>query len=231
MAEGDGAAHDVQLLPRDTPDPVLLEDDEGRQDLRGERLVHLEEIDVVQSQPGATERDRDRVRGRDEQLIGRIDRRVRVAPDRGERLPPEGPRARLAREDDGRGAVGQRTRVAGGDRPMLAIEDRPQRAELLQGRVAADVVVVGDGVPVEVHRSDLRAETPVVPTRGGALVAPKRPRVLIAPRYPVHRRHTLGRLTHRQAGRRLADARSDRRDVREPHLREALRLRGKALRL
>src|SRR5687767_16018869 len=41
MPERDRAAHDVHAVLVDLPVAVLLEHVEGRQDLRGERLVHL----------------------------------------------------------------------------------------------------------------------------------------------------------------------------------------------
>src|SRR5207245_215769 len=76
------------------------------------------------------------------------------------------------------GAVGQRAGVARGDRAVFPIEDRPQRSELLEARIAANVVVGGHRMTIEIDRRDLLRETAIVPRRGGPLVAAKRPRVL-----------------------------------------------------
>src|SRR5256885_935990 len=80
----------------------------------------------------AAERDGDRVRGCDEQLVRGVEGGVGVAPNRREGLEPERLRTSLAGEDDSRGAVGQRACVARGDRSVLAIEARPERGEPLQ---------------------------------------------------------------------------------------------------
>src|SRR5207245_2010792 len=85
MAERDGAAHDVQLLNGDAAHAVLLQNRERREHLRRECLVHLEEVDVIEREPRAAERDRDRVRRGDEQLVSGVDRGVRVAGHRRER--------------------------------------------------------------------------------------------------------------------------------------------------
>ena len=73
--------------------------------------------------PGALERLGHGERRADEELIGRIDADVRPAAERGERLVAERARLLLAHEQDGRGAVGERRGVAGGERAVLR-EDR-----------------------------------------------------------------------------------------------------------
>ena len=91
-----------------------------------------------------------------------------------ERLDPTLPRPLLRAHDDARGAVVQPGRVAGGRRP-LRVEDRLQRRELLERRVAADALVgrdVADG-------NDLVVEAAGVLGRGGALLRAKRPGVLL----------------------------------------------------
>ena len=60
--------------------PLLrLEASEVREHLRGERLVHLDEVDVAQREPARVERDRRREHGRLQELLAGIERGVRVA--------------------------------------------------------------------------------------------------------------------------------------------------------
>src|SRR5438034_6713491 len=112
---------------------------------------------------------------------------------------------------------------------MLAIEDRPERRELLRRRVAPNVVVSRHRVAVEEHGPDLFREAPVVPARRGKPVAAEGPLVLALPGDGVHRGHAFGRLAHGQSGRGLADPRRDGCDVRGADICKASRLRRKAL--
>src|SRR2546425_5050160 len=102
MAERDRATHHVHALLVQPADAVRLQHLEGGEDLRGERLVHLDQVDVLQPQSRPLECDRDGVRGRDEELIGGIDRGVGVGADGRERLVSQGPSALLGHEDAGR---------------------------------------------------------------------------------------------------------------------------------
>src|SRR5690606_29941514 len=107
VADGDRAAVDVQLVVVDAE--VLGR----RQDLRGERLVDLDQVDVVDGHPGVGER-----------LAGRLDRAEAhdlggQAGDAGRHDPRQRGYAELgglgvAHDDDRGGAVVQRAAVAGG---------------------------------------------------------------------------------------------------------------------
>ena len=54
---------------------------QSRKHLRGERLVHLDQIDVIEGDAGAIQRGRNRVRGTDQQLTRGVDRGIRVGAD------------------------------------------------------------------------------------------------------------------------------------------------------
>src|SRR5258705_200672 len=107
VPERDGAAHDVHDVLVDTAGAVLLQYVEGREDLRGEGLVHLDEADVGERESGALQRQRDRVGRRDEELVGGVHGGVGVGADRHQAGSALGARALLGHEEDRRGAVGE----------------------------------------------------------------------------------------------------------------------------
>ena len=124
-------------LPRSAP--VLLLP--GQHD-RGERLVDLEQVDVVDGQAGLGQH-----------LLGGRDRtgehHHRVDAGEGEGVEP-GPRAEaelvgllLAHDQHGGGAVGDLRGVAGGDL-AVGLERRLQVGERLDGGAGADALVGGD---------------------------------------------------------------------------------------
>ena len=142
------------------------------QDLHRERLVQLEEVDVVEREAGALEHALRRGDGADAHQL-RLDARVREADEAELRREVE----RLGRlgggEQRGRRAVGQPGGVARGDAAAGA-ERRAERRERLERRVRAEeLVAVGDAptyVCIHSHRNDRFGHDAVVPGgRGLAL--------------------------------------------------------------
>src|SRR5690606_8798179 len=125
VADGDGAAVDVQLLQRDAEVAV------GGDHLGGERLVDLDQVDVVDGETGAAQR-----------LLRRLDRAEAhdlggEAGDTGGDDPGQRGQAELAglgvaHDDQRGGAVVERAAVAGGDQPVGA-EDRLQAGDAILG--------------------------------------------------------------------------------------------------
>ena len=153
------------------PEPVLLPRGERRQHLRGERLVDLVEVEVLQRQAGLLEQPRHGVHGRHQQAVVAVDvvdgRRLHVRDVREHgQLALGGPLV-AGQQHDGR-AVGQRRRVAGGHRRVLALaEDGLELGELLDARVRAQVLVA---LQARVGRDEVVEEAAVV-GGGEALVA------------------------------------------------------------
>ncbi len=187
-----------------------------RQHLRGEGFVHFDHADVFELDLRALERGREREDGALQQLIERIGRGVRVALDEAEGLDAERFRLVLGHEQHRGRAVGERGGVAGGDRAVLAVEDRLQLREIFERRVAANEVVALDDV-LELRRHDdghhFVLEPPALRRRRGALMALQREAVLRLAADGILLRHLLRRLAHGQAGRRLRDCRRIRREV------------------
>ena len=132
---GERGAVDVELGAVDRAEPVLLPRGERGQHLRGERLVDLVEVEVLQRQAGLLEQLRHRVDGRHQQAlvaVDVVDRRglhVREVREHGQAVLG---RPLVAGQQHDRRAVGQRGGVAGGHRRVLALaEDRLELGELL----------------------------------------------------------------------------------------------------
>src|SRR6266550_1251648 len=92
-------------------------------------------------------------------------------------------RRRVAHEENRGRSVGERRRVGGRDAAVAAIEDRLELGHLLERRVTADPVVVGDHAVARAGagrkpRHDLPRDATVVGPPGRELVAPKRPAIL-----------------------------------------------------
>ena len=83
--------------------------------LRRERLVQLDEIDLVERQPGVSEHLPNRRDRADAETL-RLDAGGREGDEAGQRRQAERLRARRGHDDDGGGAVARLRRVAGGDR-------------------------------------------------------------------------------------------------------------------
>ena len=178
--------------------------------LRGEGLVDLVVVEVLQGQAGAVEHPRHRVGGRHQQAFALVD----VVDGGGLRLGDVGEdrqaalfRPLLGGEQDGRGAVGERRRVGRGHRPLGAAEDRLQLRQLLQAGVGAQVLVA---VEPDVGGHQVVEEAAVV-GGGEVLVALDRELVLLLAADLPFGRHDRAVLAHREAGARLLVA-GDRRD-------------------
>ena len=191
MPEGDRPAVDVQL------GGVDRQLSQTGQHLGRERLVQLDEIDVVEGEPGARQRLPDRGHRSDPETL-RLHAGGGVGDESGERLEP-GPLGPFPRRDhDGGGAVAHLRRVAGGHR-ALDVKRGPQAAEDLQRRIAARPFVGGERegphrratvVAVRrlghlyLERHDLVLEAPGVNRGERALVAAQGERVLLVARDP-----------------------------------------------
>ena len=114
------------------------------QHLRGEGLVDLVEVEVLQRQAGAVEHRRHRVGGCHQQpfaLVDVVDGRGLALGDVGEDRQAALCRPLLGGQQHRRGAVAERGRVGRGHRPVGAAEDRLQLRQLLEAGVRAQVLV------------------------------------------------------------------------------------------
>ena len=115
VSEGDGPAVHVQDVERDLAELLrrreLLE---VREDLRRERLVHLDEADVLHREAGLLQGDRRRARRAEAHALG-LEAREAPARDAAERLQAVLRDELLRGDDDGRAAVRDLRRVAGRD--------------------------------------------------------------------------------------------------------------------
>ena len=192
MAEGDGAAVDVDLVG--VPAEVLVH----REGLGREGLVGLDQVEVVDRPAGLLQ---SRTAGRDR--AGAHDRRIdaagRPGDDPGQRRDPAAGRGLRRHQDHGGGAVVDPAGVAGGHRAFL-VEGRPQlRQALGRGAVLGILVAVDDDVALsglDRHRDDLVLEAPgglgglgLLLRAGGEGV------LLVAGQLPLAR-HVLGRVAH-----------------------------------
>src|SRR6266540_4801856 len=114
MAYRDRAAIDVELLRIDT-EPVAAVDD-----LRGERLVQLPHVDVVDLEVVAREELRYREHGADAHLV-RLAAGDREAAEDELRADAEGLGAVHGHDERRAGAVGELRGVARGDRPLTGV--------------------------------------------------------------------------------------------------------------
>jgi hypothetical protein len=131
---------------------------------RGERLVDLEELDVIDAQAGLLERGGRGVRGRARQVREVVGHR-RLGDDPSERPAPVRLRPLVGGEDQRAGAVVHARGVAGGVGPLLV--ERPLEArQPLERRVSPRSLVDVDRrlalLRLDRHRDDLLGEPPVV---------------------------------------------------------------------
>ena len=103
--------------------------------LRGERLVELDEVDLLERQAGHLQDFSDRRHRSDAEALG-LDTRGRERDEACERREPGGPRVGFFHDDHGRGAVARLRRVAGGH-GALDVKGGPQLGERLERRIAA----------------------------------------------------------------------------------------------
>src|SRR5882724_4258511 len=126
MADGDGAAVDVDLVQADAGFALPGQHDAG------ERLVHLEQVDVADGQPGLAEYlagGRDDGGQHHDRVVGGHGEGVHAC-QRGE---AQRPGALAAHQQQGRGAVVDLTAVARGDVPADLREPLGQR-RVVEGR-------------------------------------------------------------------------------------------------
>ena len=168
MAAGDRAAVRVQPL-------VLGRDAHAvapAQHLHGERLVQLEEADVVDAEAGPLEHGLRRRDGAEPHQL-RLDARVGEAGEPHLRLEAELLDRPLRGEDAGRRSVRQPGGVAGGD-AAARTEGRRKAREALHRRVRPEELVAVGHLPAFVredgHRDDRLAHDPVLPRCGCALL-------------------------------------------------------------
>src|SRR5262245_47011212 len=178
MSQRDAAAVGIRLLRRE------LEIARDGDRLSGERLVQLNEIDVVDPHARALEQAAHGGNGTYAH-VARLDARMRPAGEPRHRLEPARPRTLRRHQDDGRSRIVETGRVARGD-AALRIEGGRELRERFHRRVAAHVLVLveqrralpraqGDG-------EDLRIEPAVVDRTGRAAMALERERILLLAR-------------------------------------------------
>src|SRR2546422_11525245 len=215
MADGDAAALRVHLAAVDRAQrlrafeastAVLLRFPglQRAEHLRGEGLVDLVDVEVLQSDAGALEHLRHRVgRGHQHAFARAGEAGIVDGGRRGVReirLDRDAARARplLRAEQHARGAVGERSAVAGGERAgAAAVERGLEGGELLDARVGADVVV-GLQSAERKHEVGVKAAAPRLRR---LLVARERELVLLRPADAPFLRHQLAVLPPGEAGR------------------------------
>src|SRR5215218_10210469 len=133
VAEGDRAAVDVEAL---LLDPELAS---AGEDLRGEGLAQLDQVELVDRQAGVLQRAGDGL-DRPDAHEGGVDPRDTGGDHPRQRLGADLLDAFLGGDQHAGGAVVQGRGVAGGDRPPLA-KDRSQLLQLLQGGIGARSLV------------------------------------------------------------------------------------------
>ena len=183
VAERNGAAVDVDLLFRHS------ELAHHRDDLRRERLVELDEVDVLHGEAGLLEHLRHRLERTHAHDVG-LD-----ASHRESNEPREGPHPallgeRATHQQQRRGAVGVGARVTGRHR-AIRLERRPELRESLRCRLRAHELVLRErqfvhlllgALPAHTldgHRDDLRVEAAVHRRGRGLLLAAQSPRILL----------------------------------------------------
>ena len=197
VADRDRAAVHVELgLHRGVGHPHAVR---RRDDLRGEGLVELHEVDVVDREAGPAQRllrGLDRAEAHD---LGR-ERRDPGRDDPGERGDPELGGPRRGHHHERRGAVVERARVPGRD-ASVGTEDRLEVGQRLVGRARPRRVVPGDHRAVgQRHRGDLALPEAVALRLLGEVLRAGREPVHLLAGHALEQRHVLGRLAHRDVG-------------------------------
>ena len=180
---------------------VELELTVAGQDLRRERLVQLDHLEVLERQACLVQHLASGGHDAYPHVRG-VDAGGGVGHDPRQRLPPFRGDPGLRHEHHGGCPVGDARRVAGRHGPRLLVEDRFQLAQAFQRRVGPRVFVTVDhrGLPLgtgHLDRRDLLA--PALPRRRGFLLAAQGELVLLLSGNGVTRRQVLGRFAHDQA--------------------------------
>ena len=137
MADGDGAAVDVDDLAVDLRQVVQGREHHGR-----ERLVDLPEVDVLDAQAGTLQRLLDGGHGRDAEPVG-LDRHGARGDDATERLHAEVLGHGRGADERGQGPVVDGAGVGGRDRAVTG-ERGLQRGERLHRRVRPQRLIALD---------------------------------------------------------------------------------------
>jgi hypothetical protein len=169
--------------------------------LRRERLVQLDEIDLVQVDSRSGEQLPNRRHGPDPHHA-RVDSRNGAADERAERLDAKRASALLARDHERGGAVVDPARVSGRDRPAFA-KRRLERRHLLGVRVGSRVLVPSDAGDFD----DLFVEAARLVGGRPTLLRAQRELVLFLAAHPVPIGDVLARLAHRLEREHLFHAR------------------------
>src|SRR5512141_1637209 len=197
-----------------------LEPAKIRKDLRSERLVHLDEIDVPQCQSCTSKSNRRSKHWRLKELLTWVERSVRIRPDVAERLVSERLCFFFTHQEHARATVGEGRGISRGHASIFSVEHRLQCGKLLEARVGPDPVVRGDDAFVSrrnVDRHFFGGETSVGSPCGCEAMRAQSKLVLLLARDVVQLRHFFGGLPHRLARRRLCDGRSDGNEIFRPH--------------
>src|SRR4051794_4980730 len=192
VTDGDRAAVDVELVA----ERVDADAARRRDDLGGECLVDLDQVDVV-----------DGLAGVGEGLLGRLDRPEAHdlrreggharRQDAGERRQTERLRLVLTHDDDRSSAVVERAAVAGRDRAIRA-EHRLELADTFDGHACARPVILGDlGAVRLADRDDLALPEAVGDGLLSEVLRPHAERVLLLAPDGLLRRDVLRGLAHR----------------------------------
>src|SRR5581483_5601591 len=195
MAERDRTAVDVHLF---LVEPELADDGEG---LRGEGLVELDQVDLLERHTRPREQLLDR-RDRPDAHDAWIDAGRGRADERAERLDAELVRPLLARDHEGGGAVVEARGVAGRD-GAAGPKRRLQRRQLLEARVGPRRLVENDLS----DRDELVGEAARLLGCRPALLGAQREGVLVLAADAPAFGDVLARLPHRLEREPLLEAR------------------------
>ena len=202
MAERDRAAVDVHLVL------VHAEHAHGVEGNRGESLVDLEQVDVIDREARLLEGLLSGVGGRPGQ-VGKLVRHRGLGHHRGQRLAPVALCPLLAGEHQGAGAVVHARGIAGGVVALL-VERPGQRGQLLERRLPARALIDLDGrvALLRLHRDrhDLLGQPALVRGFDGQLVGAERKAVHVRARDLELLADLVGLLAHVLAAERVGEA-------------------------
>ena len=168
--------------------------------LRGEGFVQVDKVGVGERDAGAVERAGDGEGGSHQQLVGGVDADVAPRAQGGERGVAERFGFFFAHDQHGRGTVGERARIAGGEGAILG-KDRAQLGELVDAGIGAHQRV-GEDIA---DRCDLAREAAALNGSGGAVVALRGEGILGLAADLIAACHLLGGFAHDFAGGALGD--------------------------
>ena len=201
ITDGNRSAELVELVTVDLANrlllPAVLPRREVGGDLATEGLVHLDDLEVIEFQPGTGEHAWHGDAGSHEETIFGADSGELDRLDEGERLLSVFPRSGLGHQHYGRGAVGEGTRVACSEGSLVGgVEHGWKLRQLLHRRARSDDRVRGDTV----EGVDLGRQPAVFGGSRGVHVAEVCDLVLLAPGDVPLLDRDFSVLSHRHAG-------------------------------